>query len=716
MATKADIIVRAIVADAKKKLDELAGSLRGVGETAKPVSAETGVLKEKWGALVASMQEAGSSFQEIAQFTGLTRDEFISLGYTVEELTGLVEKQGVELLRMPGYIMGYRGGWLNLIMTLGFGVSVFKVLHRTLERLWEPLEASSQRVKDFNENLRVFIPNVQEWAKQAREAERDTFNWGELLRATALEMVGFNEALDVDRIREHELAVKAASEAGQELSEAGLVISAKRFEEQRQQILETSGSAEEYRNRLLELLGITPELYAEIDKLTRSTFEFGTAAEYAAQQAAKLRERFERIMGVIDVMADIQEEAGQYTRDLADTHDAFADRVEDALFRAGQAWESFQFRMAQAVSAFNFRMMQTTARYQFRTSQMTARFQQRQGSAAARAAVASGAAAARLALSIQSITQDHYDRLEDMARKHQEELRRMLQRAPWYLQRTIRDYQRRRKDLEARGDKEGLARLKKNFIERIRTIDPIFAEELEHLEELQQDERNVEEREFRQRLHRARAQAAISRAQSASNAAIALADAEFAYQQQLDAAKFAYDQQVAAQEFAQQQRLDAMKFAYGQQAEASGRAYDEALEDYGDALEDRTREFKKWAKDETRRLYNWGRRHGKSYNRGLSETMTFPEAPAPSESPYAVPVPGRGYQRGLSYVPSTMPVVVHTGEAILRKDQAAAWRGERGGEIIINFYGPVYMRTRQEIRELTHEISRELGRQATLRR
>lgn len=689
MATKADIVLR-VIDQATKRLKEIAAGVRGVAAEEKGVSTETAALRSQWANLVSGLREAGASFQEIAETTGLTREEFIQLGYTVEELTGLVQKQGVEILRIPKYIMGYRGGWLNLIMTLGFGVSVFKVLHRTLEKLWEPLTASSQRVADFQKNLSIFLPDVQEYAKRAREAEKETFNWGELLRGTALEMTGLHEVLEVDRIREHELAVKAAFEAVKQLSEEGLAIAAERFQEQRQQILETSGSAEEYTRRLLELLGITPQLYQELDALTRATFENATAMEFAAQQAAKLRERFERIMGVVGVMADLQEEAGGYVRDLADVHDTFADRVADALFRAGQAWESFQFRMAQTITAFEFRM-----------GQMQARFEHRMGSMAARVGAAAGAAAARLALNIESIKRDHYDRLEDMARKHQESLRRMLQRAPWYLQRTIREYQRRKKQLEARGDKEGLARLKASFLERIRAIDPIFAEELERLEELQRDERDVEEREFRQRMRRARARNAISRALAETQAAISLADAIFADEQQRRAA-----------EFAQQQRLDAMKFAYGQQKEASTRAHAEALKDYGRALADRTREFGRWAKDELGNLFRWGQRHAEEYNRGFGEAGAprprLPTRPAGTAPP--------SHQKGLPYVPATMPVIVHTGEAILRKDQAAAWRGGEGGDIYIQFYGPVYMRTRQQVSELAHDISREIGRKVVVRR
>lgn len=691
MATKADIVLR-VIDQATKRLKEIAAGVRGVAAEEKGVSTETAALRDKWAGLVSGLREAGASFEEIAQTTGLTREEFIALGYSVEELTSLVKKQGVELLRTPGYIMGYRGGWLNLIMTLGFGVSVFKVLHRTLEKLWEPLMASSQVVKDFSENLRVFIPDVQEYAKRVMEAEKAHFNWGQAGREVLGIIGGMDPVLKelAEAQHLHRLEVVAAKDALIALSEEGLSIAAERFEEQRQQILETSGSTEEYIRRMLELLHIVPEVYAEIHELTRADFELALSMEFAAAKAAKLRERFEQIMGVVGVMADLQEEAGGYVRDLADVHDTFAGRVADALFRAEQAWESFQFRIAQSIAAFNFRM-----------GQMQARFEHRMWSMGARAGAAAGAAAARLALSIETIKQDHYDRLEDMARKHQEALRRMLQRAPWYLQRTIRDYQRQRKELEARGDKEGLARLKANFLERIRTIDPIFAEELEHLEELQQDERNVEEREFQQRLRRARAQAAISRAQAQASAAISLADAIFADEQQRKAA-----------EFAQQQRLDAMNFAYGQQKEATARAHAEALKDYGKALVDRSKEFGKWAKEEARRLYDWGRRHGKKYSQGLSETMTFPTPPAPPTPPTP---PGRGYQRGLPYVPATMPVIVHAGEAILRKDQAGAWR-EGEGAIYIQFYGPVTMHSRQAIRQLATDIGRELGRRAYVRR
>lgn len=691
MATKADIIVRAIVADAKKKLDELAGSLRGVGETAKPVTREIDPL-------VQMMIDAGAdaaTAAEALKAIGLSANEIIpalqAAGYTIEDVTDKVKQQGVEFLRTPKYFMGYQGGWLNLIATLGFGVSVFKVLHQTVEKILEPLTAADQRVKDFNKDLQVFIPNVEEWAKRAHEAEVANFNWGQLIRETTLAMLGLDEVLETDQLREHELAVKAAFEALKDLSQEGLRVSEERFKTQRKAILESSGSVEEYIQRLLELRGITPGVYAEIDRLTRSTFEQGAAMEFAAAKTSRLISRFKGLMELGRDFADVSSDIGAQVRDLGDIQGQYADRVGDILFSAGQAWEAYQFRIQQAVAAFNFRI-----------DQMGARFRRGMASRLTRANLTNEAAEARHHLNIRIITEDHYDRLADMAKKHQEEMRRMLQRAPWYLQRYIREYYRQKKALEARGDKAGLAQLKKNFIERIRTIDPIFAEELEHLEQLQQDERDVEQREFGQRIDRERARFRLSRRQRQEQAAITLADQEAAYREQLDAANFAYRQQTAAREFAEQQRK-----------EATDRALAQANRDYRRALADRQREFETWARGALSVFSDWGRRQGLAYVQGFSGAFEFPfEVRMRHERE-------RGHQMGLAYVPATMPVVVHTGEAILRKDQAAAWRsgeGGGGGEIIINFYGPVVMRTRQQVSDLAHDISREIGRKAHLRR
>lgn len=58
-------------------------------------------------------------------------------------------------------------------------------------------------------------------------------------------------------------------------------------------------------------------------------------------------------------------------------------------------------------------------------------------------------------------------------------------------------------------------------------------------------------------------------------------------------------------------------------------------------------------------------------------------------------VPGRGYARGTSYVPSTGPALLHEGEAVLNRTQAAAYRSETGSAgdgmtINVTVSGPVY--------------------------
>lgn len=727
MATKADIVLK-VIDQATKKLKEIAAGVRGVAAEERVVTSAAVDLTTATKAQLQIMHDwvnaqlqAGATLGDLAQEMGLTQEQVQQLAFAVEDLTGKVKDQGIEILRIPKYIMGYRGGWLNLIATLGFGVSIFRVLHQVVAeftdaigeaaradyRLMQQIEAATSVWDAYKKGMGEGVLELARINIAGEEAELRLSRFHMIIEAVGRVI----EETGIPVLREYGAMLKYIGDALGHVGEKADELSrqAERlteeyqnlidqradeaFDAQRQAIFNASESAGEYSQRLMLLLWVSGELAPVLKEIGIVAFMQGAAFDYAAQQAAKLRERFERIMGVVGVMADLQQEAGDYTRDLADAHDSFADRVGDALFRAEQAWESFQFRISQVTAAFNFRM-----------GQMQARFEHRMWSRGARAGAAAGAAAARLALSIETIKQDHYDRLEDMARKHQEELRRMLQRAPWYLQRSIREYQRRKKELEARGDKEGLARLKASFLERIRTIDPIFAEELEHLEELQQDERDVEEREFQQRLRRARARAAISRAQAQANAAISLADAVFAYGQQEEAAKFA-----------QQQRLDAMKFAYGQQKEASDRAQAQALKDYEGSLEDINQTFGKFMSEFQRDVYREWFNAGYQATRGWYGGFGWPAPPRPTPSPPEPRWPKK--QTGMPYVPGTMPVVVHTGEAILRKDQAAAWRGEGdSGDVYIQFYGPVTMYSRQAVHQLATDISRELGRRAYVRR
>lgn len=700
MATKADILITA-KDKASKVIKTVEDSLHGVGRAGKAVTPDLVTLRQEWGFQVSTMLQAGQSMEAVATATGLTREQVRALAADLRVTTEAVEEQGRSLIRTPQYFAGFRGGWLNMITSMAMGIGVMTLAHKAIEKLIEPLTTSNQRLKDFHVSLAVFIPDVEEYAKRAREAEKETFNWGELLRATALEMTGLNEVLDVDRIRTHQLAVQDAFEAIKALSEEGLSVAAKRFEEQRQEILETSGSTEEYTQRILALINVSRELYMEIDKDTRATFEFGMAEEFAAEAGRKWA-------AVLDRLGAIFTGLGGTLEDVGDIQDTYADRTGDITFRAGQAWESYTFRVGQTVNASNFRLIQAQDKFNFAWTQRQEKAQHAAASRGARAQATAEATMARHRLTIESINQDHYDKLEDMEKKHQEEMRRFLQKAPWYLQREVRDYQKQKKTLEERGDKAGLARLKRAFMERLRAIDPVYAEELERLEDLQKDERNVEGREFKQRLDRERKRFGIGRRLRDIQNAIALADIRYALEKQNEAAVFAYNQWLKAQEFGQQQRLDSMKFAYGQQATASGRAMGEAGRDYQRALDDWGRTFANWARAQAGDYYRWFRHFGAEGVRGLSETSPVPSGYQPR---------GRGYQMGLPYVPTTMPVVVHTGEAILRKEQAAAWRGGRGGgDIIIQFYGPVYMRTRQEVRELAHEISREMGRKVYARR
>lgn len=740
MATKADIVIRArddaskTIARFTKMVEESASrgadaysklgratrdnidahrtlfqTLKNLGLTAEEADAYISRLS-------AAVQTDTSEVNNLRAATAALDDATRALGGTVDQTTDAVERQSDSLVRMPTYLVGYRGGWMNLIVTMTTGLGVFTAMRRVIMAVGDEMGEAIQRDREaaaavgrWTEKIQFgadvaaqsFVPAVKEgvgWLDRFEESTIAALNRGGELVDRILQAIPiwqqYTQALEDHIVRSGEVVTRTdeTKEAVERLAAQYQALidqhAEETFEAQAQAIFDSSRSAGEYTLRLMDLLQAHGLLIPLMRELGLEALNQGIALDHAARQAEKFKETIERFRDMSVTARDALSGIQDYTRDLGDIQDTYADRTQDTLFRAGQAWESYQFRMGQTMAAGAFRV-----------DQIEDRFEHSMASRLARMEIAAIAATEREALSIQSIKEDHYDRLRDMESNHQEEMRRMLQRAPWYLQGPIRDYQRQRQELEERGDKEGLAQLKKNFMERIRTIDPIYAEELEHLKDTQREERDVEDREFRQRLDRTRVRADISRRQREAQDAITLADMQFAF-----------DQQLKAQEFAQEQRLASMEFAYQQQKAASDRASGEALRDYQKALADRGDEFARWAKEQTPLRYSVGYEHGSSYTSGVLDGML-----GPPERPFGIPgatSPMRGLQAGMSYVPTTMPVIVHPGEAVLPRGEAAAWRSGGVPPIYINFYGPIYMRTRQQISELATDISREIGRRA----
>lgn len=702
MATKADIVVTAID-KASKVIERVDKGLDSVAHRQVDLTKATKSQLETLHRVIIAQIQQGTSLEELAQVMGLTTEQVQMLAFGIEDLTGKVKDQGIELFRIPKYLMGYRGGWLNLIATLGMGVSIFSLLHRAISQftdaIGEAIRANRRLTRQIEAGTTIWSAykrgigeGVVELSRIGTEAE------GALERLSRFHMIieAIGRAIEetgIPVLREYGVIIKNIGEAFEDTSVKSEELSRqaerllqyyqelkdqeidKDFEAQQQAIFEASQSEAEYILKTLDLLRAQGLLSEILQEVSFEVLVQAIALDRAARAAEKFKRWIEALSGVLLAVGGAFDEISDYTSDLGDIQDRYGDRTEDILFRAAQAWEMYTFRVGQAVDALTFRLAQMEAAFTHRIESMMARFD-----------AAATAAAARYALSIETITQDHYDRLEDMAWRHQQELQRLLGQAPWYLQRAIQKYQKRREQLEKKGDKDALRRLDKKFMARMRRLDPHYYQELKRLKKEQKHERDIEDREFQQRLSRASRQYAISRALAEANYEIALADALFAYEQQRKAAEFAHEQ-----------RLAAMLFAYLQQKAASGRAYGEALKDQEKALDERQEQFieemKSWVDD----AYYWGKKAGEAWNEGFGGAGgagTPPPPPPPPPSPLPSPSPFRS-PAGPFHAPTPVG---------------------SGGGITVELHGSFYLQGMGDIRALAREISREIGREVAFRR
>ena len=167
-----------------------------------------------------------------------------------------------------------------------------------------------------------------------------------------------------------------------------------------------------------------------------------------------------------DVWAD-------YGRRVEEANYQFARSVEDAQFRATQALEDAAFRRYEIERNAGERRGDILTQYDIRLEAATATHYNR----------------------LRYMRQDLLDELSDMDWEHEQDRAEMMKRAPWWIRQALQKEFSERERIAKTGDSKALRDYDKALKERIRAIDPIYAEELDLLDEHYEHQADVEKRE-----------------------------------------------------------------------------------------------------------------------------------------------------------------------------------------------------------------------------
>uniref|UniRef100_A0A6M3LXY4 Putative tail tape measure protein n=1 Tax=viral metagenome TaxID=1070528 RepID=A0A6M3LXY4_9ZZZZ len=173
---------------------------------------------------------------------------------------------------------------------------------------------------------------------------------------------------------------------------------------------------------------------------------------------------------------------GDYGRSVAQENWQMARRVADAQFSAGQAAER---------AAYDLYKIQRDAG-------------DRTGDLMANAAIRDEADTARHYAKLRYMKQDLNDALADMDWDYQRERSDIIEKAPWWIRYALTAEYAQRERITASGDAKALEQYDEYLNERIKAIDPAYAIELDKIEDQHEHKEDIEERETRQALDRAK--------------------------------------------------------------------------------------------------------------------------------------------------------------------------------------------------------------------
>lgn len=518
------------------------------------------------------------------------------------------------------------------------------------------------------------------------------------------------------------------------------------LQRQRDAVYETAASYDELYRRMSKVAELQQAGGRWVREGTKDWQDLGITVEGVdmandalIQGYVKAHNEMQEARGAAMRLAQAQDEVAQKTFGSAEKTSAAKDAWMDYLKSVAAENERFASRVAAA----QFRAAQAAEQAAFNLAQMEARYQNQRAQAIASAGVSIANAVAGADDRISQIRRDLLDELRDMeweynqqALQDQMDYQRqrtdLVKKAPWWIRHALTAEYDERERIRKTGDAEELAEYDKALRERMRLIDPIYAEELDALQEQYDEQRRMEAEEYRHEREVARREArqAIQDAQDAVGNQVAATQAGLS--QQLAAMEANYRLQREAWEFQNKQRLEAEKFAMDQlNAEHAQKLEDllgDLIEHGGKAEKAQDEAGKKIIKMSNKNLrvlkgevhvrlkeitpeFNeWGDKHWNEYRDSWKRAMQHKPLPAPSEPGTQPAGVGPGLQGGMPYVPYTMPAIIHQGEAVLSVPEAARWReGEGGLTIIIENINLGGIGTAMDARNFGRQIAENLG-------
>lgn len=212
----------------------------------------------------------------------------------------------------------------------------------------------------------------------------------------------------------------------------------------------------------IALIGIDAGIREDIEAMRmaeKATIDWGDTQRGAAKDTEELADAVDKASDTYD----------KYVRDVEEANYRFGRSVADANFRASQAAENAAFR-----------------RYEIERN----------------AAQRSEDDLNKHTRTIQRQWQDLHDALSDIEYDYQQDRKDLLKRSPWWIRQALQKEFAERKRVAASGDSNALEAFDKALRERIRAIDPVYAQELDELEEQFDRKEVVEKREAGQTKRR----------------------------------------------------------------------------------------------------------------------------------------------------------------------------------------------------------------------
>lgn len=418
-----------------------------------------------------------------------------------------------------------------------------------------------------------------------------------------------------------------------------------------------------YRNAMAESTGVTAEM-------GRRWGEFHQESKRAIEASQQLGDAQQDLADDTDEAAKAAERAADtwhdYTTDVADANWRFTRRMEDSLFRQSQAAEDSAFRRYEIERDASQRLGDLWNRYRLDEYYDTRRHN----------------------MDLHWMRKDLLDELSDMEWEHQQEKRDMLEQSPWWIRQALQGEFAERERVAASGDKKALKQFDAALLERIRAIDPVYAKELERLQEHYEHERTIEKREG-SKDQRRRQQ-------------------DYRLDQREQLAHLNLQERQLRRELADQ--MEAWRFHGQQRIENERWAMDRLRQEHAHQLSVMERDLNHRLSEINRDFAHWGWTHGTSYSTKLQEALTrgaFISAPDIS----AALTRGAfiSAQHGTDYVPRTMPAILHRGEAVLPAPQAERYRRGEGG-ISVNIESMNVAGGSAGARQFVRQIEEELGR------